>query len=96
MTILQKHLVFIPLFALAFVAVFGAIVMVLWNWLMPELFGLTAISFWQAAGLLTLCKILFGGLGSGHHGHGHGGHGSCIGIVPNLPCFNECRSPVQR
>ena len=74
MTILQKHLVFIPLFVLAFVAVFGAIVMVLWNWLMPELFGLAAISFWQAAGLLTLCKILFGGLGSGHHGHGHGGH----------------------
>lgn len=74
MTILQKHLVFIPLFALAFVAVFGAIVMVLWNRLMPELFSLTAISFWQAAGLLTLCKILFGGLGSGHHGHGHGGH----------------------
>ncbi len=48
--------------------------MVLWNWLMPELFGLAAISFWQAVGLLTLCKILFGGIGGGHHGHAHGGH----------------------
>lgn len=73
MTILQKHLLFIPLFCLAFVAVFGSCVMLLWNWLMPELFGLSAISFWQAAGLLLLCKILFGGLGHGHH-HGCGCH----------------------
>ena len=73
MTALQKHLVFIPLFCMGFVAVFGCIVMLLWNWLMPELFGLQTISFWQAAGLLVLCKILFGGLGGGHH-HGHGCH----------------------
>ncbi len=73
MTILQKHLVFIPLFFVAFVGVFGICVMLLWNWLMPDLFGLETISFWQAAGLLVLCKILFGGFGVGHH-HGHGGH----------------------
>lgn len=78
MTILQKHLVFIPLFFGAFVALFGWIVMLLWNWLMPELFGLAAISFWQAAGLLLLCKILFGGIGGGHHGHEHDcHHGRC-------------------
>lgn len=77
MTVLQKHLVFVPLFCVAFVAVFGLAVMLLWNWLMPDLFGLQAISFWQAAGLLVLCKILFGGLGGGHH-HGHHGchHGN--------------------
>lgn len=67
MTVLQKHLVFVPLFCVAFVAVFGLAVMLLWNWLMPDLFGLQAISFWQAAGLLVLCKILFGGLGGHHH-----------------------------
>lgn len=78
MTILQKHLVFIPLFCIIFAGVFGGCVMLLWNWLMPELFGLPAISFWQAAGLLLLCKILFGGFGGGHHGHGHG-HGHCCG-----------------
>lgn len=78
MTILQKHLVFIPLFCLGYITLFGWIVMALWNCLMPDLFGLSAISFWQAAGLLLLCKILFGGLGAGHHGHGHGNchHGS--------------------
>lgn len=74
MTILQKHLVFIPLFFIPFIALCGWIVMLLWNWLMPVLFGLPDVSFWQATGLLLLCKILFGGFGGGHHGHGHGCH----------------------
>lgn len=74
MTILQKHLVFIPLCFVGFIALFGWVVMLLWNLLIPELFGLQTISFWQAAGLLLLCKILFGGIGGGHHGHGHGCH----------------------
>lgn len=78
MTILQKHLVFVPLCFAAFAALFGWIVMMLWNWLMPTIFGLPELSFWQAAGLLMLCKILFGGMGFGHHGH-HGHHGCCHG-----------------
>src|SRR5580765_6734703 len=41
----------------------GELVMRLWNWLAPELFGLRQISFWQALGLLALCRILFGGFG---------------------------------
>lgn len=39
----------------------GEIVRQLWNWLMPLLFGLRQITFWQAVGLLVLCRILFGG-----------------------------------
>jgi hypothetical protein len=35
----------------------------LWNWLLPPLFGWRQITFWQALGLLVLCRILFGGLG---------------------------------
>ena len=31
----------------------------LWNWLMPAIFGLTEITFWQAWGLLFLCSLLF-------------------------------------
>lgn len=31
----------------------------LWNWLMPELFGLTKITFLQAYGLILLCSFLF-------------------------------------
>jgi len=35
----------------------------LWNWLLPPLFGWRQIGFWQALGLLALCRILFGGFG---------------------------------
>jgi len=37
----------------------GYPVMLLWNWLMPELFGLPEITFWQAIGLNILSTILF-------------------------------------
>jgi hypothetical protein len=54
-----------------FVWLFGEIVMRLWNWLLPSLFGWHTITFWQALGLLVLCRILFGGFGnSGHRGGG--------------------------
>ena len=43
------------------VTVFGFAVMWLWNWLMPALFGLHVIGYWQALGLLVLSKILFSG-----------------------------------
>jgi len=46
-------------------ALFGWVVMLLWNWLMPDLFGLKRLDYWQAWGLLALCTILFKGFGSG-------------------------------
>jgi hypothetical protein len=46
----------------------GNVVRLLWNWLTPALFGFHQINFWQALGLLALCRILFGGFGmSGGH-----------------------------
>jgi hypothetical protein len=48
-------------------AVMSLIVMKLWNWLMPAIFGLRAITYLQALGLLVLSKILLGGF------HKHGG-----------------------
>jgi len=38
-------------------------VMYLWDWLMPSLFGLGTITFWQALGLNIFCGILFKGSG---------------------------------
>jgi len=35
------------------------VVMKLWNWLMPEIFGLTTLTYWKAGGLLLLTSILF-------------------------------------
>ena len=51
------------LFALVAMTVFSAVVMGLWNWLMPALFGLRMITFWQALGVLVFSRILFGRFG---------------------------------
>jgi hypothetical protein len=47
----------------------GFVIEHLWNWLMPTIFGLRTITYWQAVGLFLLGKILFGGF----HKHGRGG-----------------------
>jgi hypothetical protein len=47
----------------------GEIVKLLWNWLLPPLFGWPRLGFWQALAMLALCRILFGGLGL-HRGGG--------------------------
>lgn len=49
-----------------FTAVATAIVMLLWNALIPSIIGWSSINFWQAAGLLILCRILFKGFGHHH------------------------------
>ena len=54
---------------------FGWLVMYLWNWLMPTLFGLKVITYWQAWAMVLLAKILFGsshGSHGGRHGKWHG------------------------
>ncbi|MBN2851722.1 MAG: hypothetical protein JXQ23_03190 [Clostridia bacterium] len=53
------------LLACVFAFILGIGVMYLWNWLMPDIFGLGTIGYWQAFGLILLAKILFG----------FGGHG---------------------
>jgi len=57
--------------AIVAIAVVTFVVMMLWNWLAPVLFGWHAITFWQALGLLVLCRLLFGGFRRGG-GWGHG------------------------
>lgn len=49
-----------------FALVLGFVVQWLWNWLIPDIFGLNPISYWQAFGLLFLAKLLFGGFGHHH------------------------------
>jgi len=48
---------------LLFIALGGEVVLHLWNWLLPPLFGWRQITFWQALGILALCRILFGRIG---------------------------------
>ena len=47
----------------ALAILFGFVIMWLWNWLMPELFGLPELTYWQAVGIFILFKILFGSCG---------------------------------
>ncbi len=61
----------IALLVLLAAAVLSFVVMGLWNWLMPGLFALHRISFWQALGLLLLGKILFGGFRGPRGAHMH-------------------------
>ena len=69
----KKRLIWIAPAAILGIVIFswigGEVVMLLWNWLAPALFGLRQITFWQALGLLALSRILFGGFGFGGGGH---------------------------
>ncbi len=58
----RKGLLFAALFFVA-IALFGAIVMGLWNSVLSPVLGINRITFWQALGILVLSKILFGGFG---------------------------------
>jgi hypothetical protein len=55
-----------------FTAAMGAVVMWLWNWLAPDLFGWHPIGFGQAIGLLVLCRLLVGGFRGRAGGHWRG------------------------
>jgi hypothetical protein len=87
----RKLIFFAPLAIvgmLLFVTIGGEIVKLLWNWLLPTLFGWRQIGFWQALGLLALCRILFGGFG------GHGIHRS--GIRRRMAERCESMTPEER
>jgi len=64
-----SRIIKIAIIGIMAIVVFGFVITALWNWLMPLLFGLRTITFWQALGLFILGKLLFGGF----HRHGNGG-----------------------
>ena len=65
----------VKMLAIAAVALplFALLVMSLWNWLMPSIFDVHPIGFWQALGVFFLSRILFGGFG-GNGGRRHWRH----------------------
>ena len=52
------------LFAVGFAIVFAFLVKLIWNSLMPAIFDIKEITFWQAFGIIILAKLLFGTFGS--------------------------------
>lgn len=83
-----KRAIFIPIGIAAAVFIFGIVVMLLWNALLPAVLGVSTITFWQALGILILSKILFGGFRGGHGHHrshyygGHNWHGKWMHLSP--------------
>ena len=71
MRVTPRYIVPTVLLGLVAIALFtfigGSVVRLLWNWLLPPLFGFKMITFWQAIGILALSRILFGSF------HGGGG-----------------------
>ena len=58
---MKKRFFIISLFWVLAIAAFGAIVMLLWNFVVPGVLGLATINFWQALALFVLARIFFGG-----------------------------------
>jgi len=63
----KKFIFFLPVVALIATAL-GFVVMYLWNWILPEITHAGRLNFWQAIGLLVLCRILFGNFNKGGGG----------------------------
>jgi len=61
----KMRFVLIPIIAVAFIFLVAFLVMHLWNYTLPVLFGVGIINLWQAMALFLLCKILFGFGGGG-------------------------------
>jgi hypothetical protein len=47
---------------IVFALIFGFVVQLLWNWLMPGLFSLRQITYWEGFGITLLIRILFGSI----------------------------------
>jgi hypothetical protein len=58
--IVKKKLSYMLFFIMLFLLL-SAAAMFLWNALLPQIIHVTVINYWQALGLMALCRILFGG-----------------------------------
>ncbi len=77
---IARHIVLAVAAAIVLVLVFGWVVMVAWNTVVPPVFGMAALAYWQAVALLVLARILAGRFTGGHHGRFHRhGRGPCRG-----------------
>jgi hypothetical protein len=72
--------------------IFGYFVMLLWNWIMPLLFGLPEIDYWLAFGIIILSRLIFGGFGHGTNHPKSSHHDRYYGEKFR----NKCRPPFDR
>lgn len=81
-------IIFGTIFITGLAILFGFVIMWLWNWLMPMIFGLTTLTFWEAVGIFILFKILLGGCG------GFGGKDKSSSKKSN--CKNESKGEFSK
>ena len=98
---MRKRWMFFGPLALVGVVVFGLIggtvVQLLWNWLLPPMFGLHEITFWQAFGILALSRILFGGFGMRGGGHrGRWRYGMGVKLADRIGDRWDAMTPEER
>ena len=86
-------IVFFIILGLSIAFLVGYIVMRLWNWLMPDIFGLPAIDYWKAVGILLLSKIIFGfGGGSSHSKHKKNKKRFNVNPCSSMRKLNNCKT----
>lgn len=81
-------IIFGTIFITGLAILFGFVIMWLWNWLMPMIFGLTILTFWEAVGVFILFKILLGGCG------GFGGKDKKLSKKSN--CKHDSKGEVSK
>src|SRR5215469_16298351 len=57
-----------PLLYLLLLLLLSGVVVFLWNALLPRIIHVGPINYWQALGLMVLCRVLFGGYNFGWKG----------------------------
>ena len=83
--VIRRKPYLIPLFimlGIAGIALFGWVVMLLWNAVMVAAVGANVVTFWQALGLLVLSRILVGGFGGGKSRRGNNWRGKWMSMTP--------------
>lgn len=68
----RRRFIWIPFFVLFSAALLSGAVMWLWNHVLVEVVPVRSVTFWQAAGLMLLSRLLFGGFPGRRGGWGHG------------------------
>ena len=77
-----------------FAALFALVVQLIWNAVIPKIFGLPAITFWQAFGITVLAKLLFGGVESRFRGMPAHSRRKCS-MNPETPYSTEHRDDYE-
>ena len=78
----------------------GFLIMLLWNWLLPNISSLKRVTYLQALGILILAKLLFGGFGPGAHAWGrHCNNNSsayCSGKWDGCNSQKDCSTKTEK